>query len=164
MHAYVYVFDSVHVYICQWINNILLRKLFYRKFIRILISVQLLSLLVTGIGVFATLFVNHTERNVSTTLSAGVYYILCATVGPYVAYQWGFVEQLKQYWWKFMIIGFLDFYSTYFRTLALSYTSVSSNQVFKLCPWIHMCILCPCAHKNDVHTHIRTRTNTYANC
>ena len=88
---------------------------------------QILSLIITGLGVFGTLFGDHTGKDVSTTLSAGAYFILSGTAGPCVAYKEGFVDKLKQHWWKFLIIGLSDFYSTYLRTLALRYTSVSSN-------------------------------------
>ena len=95
----------------------------------IAVLVHFLSLLLTGIGVFATLFASHTKRDVSTTLSAGIYLILTATAGPYVVFQPGFIGKLKQCWWKFLIIGFADFYSIYLQTLAFNYTSISSTQV-----------------------------------
>lgn len=111
----------------------------------------MLPLLLTGIGVFATLFAKHTEKDISTALSAGVYFILSATAGPYAAYQPGFVNKLKRHWWKFMIIGLFDFYSTYLKTLAFQYTSLSSNQV---CPSIrtqvHMYMY---THTYILHTH-----------
>ena len=88
---------------------------------------QITSLTLTGLGVFATLFGDHTGKDISTTLSAGAYFILSVTAGPCVAYKAGFVDKLKQYWWKFFIIGLADFYSTYLQTLAFRYTSVSSN-------------------------------------
>jgi len=90
------------------------------------------SLTLTGVGVFATLFDNHTGKDISTTLSAGAYFILSATAGPYVAYKPGFVDKLKQHWWKFIIIGLSDFYSTYLQTLGFKYTSVASNQVITI--------------------------------
>ena len=80
-------------------------------------------------GVFATLFSNHTGKDISTTLSAGAYFILSLTAGPCVAYKPGFADMLKKYWWKFMIIALADFYSTYLQTLAYRYTSVSSNML-----------------------------------
>ena len=100
---------------------------FCRRLTCISVSIQLLSLSLTGIGVFVTLFASHTRRDVSTTFSAGIYFILSATAGPCVAYQPGFVDKLKRHWWKFMIIGLADFYSTYLQTLAFNYTSVSST-------------------------------------
>ena len=98
-----------------------------RYFLYVLVTGQMLSLIITGLGVFGTSFGDHTGKDVSTTLSAGAYFILSATAGPCVAYREGFVDKLKQHWWKFFIIGLSDFYSTYLRTLALRYTSVSSN-------------------------------------
>lgn len=113
----------------------------------------MLPLLLTGIGVFATLFAKHTEKDISTALSAGVYFILSATAGPYAAYQPGFVNELKRHWWKFMIIGLFDFYSTYLKTLAFQYTSLSSNQV---CPSIHTQVhMYMYTHTYILHTHTR---------
>ena len=109
---------------------VLLSQIFYRKFIHVLALIQVLPLFLTGIGIFATSFANHTERNVPTVLTAGIYFTLSTTAGPYVAYQSGFVDQLKQYWWKFVIIGLSHFYGTYLQMLAYSYISLSSNQVF----------------------------------
>lgn len=90
---------------------------------------QMSSLMLTGLGVFTTLFDNHTGKDISTTLSAGAYFIFSATAGPYMACQPGFVDKLKQLWWKFLIIGISDFYSTYLQTLAYRYTSVPSNML-----------------------------------
>ena len=101
--------------------------IFCRFFLYVLVIGQTLSIIITGMGVFATLFGDHTGKEVSTTMSAGAYFILSATAGPCVAYKAGFVDKLKQHWWKFLIIGLSDFYSTYLRTLALRYTSMSSN-------------------------------------
>ena len=98
-----------------------------RFFLYVTVTGQITSLMLTGLGVFATIFGNHTGKDVSTTLSAGAYFILSATAGPCVAYKAGFVDKLKQYWWKFFIIGLADFYSTYLQTLAFQYTSVPSN-------------------------------------
>ena len=88
---------------------------------------QTTSLALTGVGVFTSLFDDHTGKDISTTLSAGAYFIFSVTAGPYVTYQQGFVDKIKQYWWKFVIIGIADFYSIYLQTLAFDYTSVSSN-------------------------------------
>ena len=88
---------------------------------------QTTSLTLTGVGVFTNLLDDQTGKDISTTLSAGVYFIFSATTGSYVAYQPGFVDKLRQYWWKFVIIGTADFYSIYLQTLAFDYTSVSSN-------------------------------------
>lgn len=95
----------------------------------ILVTGQITSLTLTGLGVFATLFDNLTGKDISTTLTAGAYFILSATAGIHMAYQPDFFDKLKQHWWKFMIIGLSDFYSTYLQTLAFSYTSVSSNML-----------------------------------
>ena len=72
--------------------------IFCRFFLYVLVTGQLTSLALTGLNVFATLFSNHTGKDISTTLSAGAYFILGVTVGPCVAYQPGFVDKLKQYW------------------------------------------------------------------
>lgn len=90
---------------------------------------QLLSLLATGNGVFATLLGKHTGKDVSSTLTAGAYYILSATIGPYIACKTGFVDKIRQHWWKFLIIGLADVYGTYLQTLGYKYTSVASNEV-----------------------------------
>ena len=103
--------------------------LFCRRCLYVAVLVHFLSLLLAGIGVFAALFANHSKRDVSTTLSAGIYLILTATAGPYVVFKPEFVGKLKQCWWKFLIIGFADFYSIYLQTLAFNYTSMSSTQV-----------------------------------
>ena len=86
-------------------------------------------MVITCLGVFTTLLDNHTHKDISTTLTGGAYFMLSATVGLYVAYKPGFIEKLKQHWWKFVIIGLADFYGTYLQTLSFKYTSVSSNQV-----------------------------------
>ena len=96
-------------------------------YLYILVAGQITSLTLTGIGVFTTLFDDHTGEDISTTFSAGAYFILSATAGPYVAYQPDFVSKLKRHWWKFVIIGLADFYSIYLQTLAFGYTSISSN-------------------------------------
>ena len=67
------------------------------------------------------LFDDHTGKDISTTLSAGAYFIFSATAGPYVAYQQGFVDKIKQYWWKFVIIGIADFYSKPWYSITLQY-------------------------------------------
>ena len=100
---------------------------FCRLFLYVIVTGQITSLMMTGLGVFATSFGNHTGKDVSTTLSAGAYFMLSATAGPCLAYKTGFVDKLKLYWWKFFIIASADFYSTYLQTLAFRYTSVSSN-------------------------------------
>ncbi|XP_065908901.1 uncharacterized protein [Dysidea avara] len=48
---------------------------FCRKFVIVLISGQVLSLLVTGIGVFTTLLENHTGEDIPSTLTAGVFFL-----------------------------------------------------------------------------------------
>ena len=53
------------------------------------------SLALTGTGVFATLFDNHTGKDISITLSARAYFILSATADSHVAYKPGFVDNLK---------------------------------------------------------------------
>ena len=90
---------------------------------------QAVSLTVTGLGVFTTLLNDHTGKDISSTLTAGAYYILSATVLPYVAYKPGFVDKIKKHWWKFIFLGMADVYGTYLQTLAFKYTSVASNQV-----------------------------------
>ena len=100
-----------------------------RKFILVLLAGQAVSLTVTGLGVFATLLHDHTGKEVSSTLTAGAYYILSATVGPYIAYKPGFMDKIKQHWWKFIFLGLADVYGTYLQTLAFRYTSLASNQV-----------------------------------
>ena len=119
---------------CTLILNILIVSPLFifqicRIFLYILLMGQMLSLMLTALGVFTTLFDNHTGKDIATTLSAGAYFILSATAGPYVACQPGFVDKLKQLWWKFLIIGISDFYGTYLQTLAYSYTSVPSNML-----------------------------------
>ena len=88
-----------------------------------------MSLLLTGIGVFAALLHDHTGKDVSSTLTAGAFFILSATVGPYIAYKPGFVDRIKQHWWKFIFLGVVDVYGTYLQNVAFKYTSVVSNQV-----------------------------------
>ena len=87
------------------------------------------SLMVTGLGVFTDLFDDHTGKDIPTTLTGGAYFILSATAGPYMACQPGFIDKLKQLWWKFVIIGLSDFYSSYLQTLAFKYTSIPSNML-----------------------------------
>ncbi|XP_065907818.1 solute carrier family 35 member F1-like [Dysidea avara] len=99
-----------------------------RKFALILLCGQAISVTVTGLGVFSTLLDNHTGKDISSTLTAGAYYILSATVGPYIACKPGFVDKIKQHLWKFIILGLADVYATYLQTLAFKYTSVASNQ------------------------------------
>ena len=86
------------------------------------------SLALTGTGVFATLFDNPTGKDISTTLSARTYFILSATADSHVAYKPGFVDNLKQHWWKFIIIGLSDFYSTCLRTNARIQLYLSGKQ------------------------------------
>ena len=90
---------------------------------------QVTSLIVTALGVFTDLFDDHTGKAIPTTLTGGVYFILSATAGPYMACQPGFIDKLKQLWWKFVIIGLSDFYNTYLQTLAFKYTSIPSNML-----------------------------------
>jgi len=96
----------------------------------VLLAGQAVSLPLTGVGVFATLLYDHTGRDISSTLTAGAYYVLSATILPYVAYKPGFVKKLKMHWWKFIFLGIGDVYGTYLQTLAFKYNSVASNQVY----------------------------------
>ncbi|XP_065908206.1 solute carrier family 35 member F2-like isoform X2 [Dysidea avara] len=98
------------------------------KFAIVLISGQVLSLLVTGLGVFATLLENHTGEDVSSTLTAGVFFILTACLGPYIACRPDFLKKLRHYWWKCTIVAIGDVYGTYLQTLGFKFTSVASNQ------------------------------------
>ena len=84
----------------------------------VLVIGQVLSLVATGIGVFATLLHDLTGKDVSSTLTAGAFFILSATVGPYIACKPGFVDKIKQHWWKFIIVGLSDVCGTYLQTLA----------------------------------------------
>ena len=123
---------SGHSYVTSYIRSFFSMFCFItfcRKFLYILVVGQMTSMALTGLGVFATLLDDHTHKDISTTLTGGAYFMLSATVGLYVAYKPGFIEKLKQHWWKFVIIGLADFYSTYLQTLSFKYTSVSSNQV-----------------------------------
>jgi len=95
---------------------------------------------VTGLGVFSTLLYNHTGKDISSTLTAGAYYILSAIVGPYIACKPGFVDKIRQHWWKFIILGLADVYSTYLQTLGFKYTSVASNQVSIHIIRLFMCV------------------------
>ena len=98
----------------------------------------MLSLFWTGFGVFITLLDNHTGKDISTTLAAGVYFVLSATCGPYMALQRNFVAKLKSNWWKFIILGVADVQGAYLQNLSLKYTTVTSNMVRKLsfaCAW-----------------------------
>ncbi|XP_065908540.1 solute carrier family 35 member F1-like [Dysidea avara] len=107
----------------------LINNSFLWKFVFILAIGQVLSVLLTGIGVFATLLHDHTGKDVSSTLTAGAFFILSATVGSYVAYKPGFVDKIKQHWWKFIFLGLADVYGTYLQNVAFKYISVVSNQV-----------------------------------
>ena len=100
-----------------------------QKFAVILVCGQGISAALTGLGVFSTLIDKHTGKDIPSTLTAGAYYILSATVGPYIACKPGFVDKLKQHWWKFIVLGVADVYCTYLQTLGFKYTSVASNQV-----------------------------------
>ena len=82
---------------------------------------------------FATLFNKHTGKDISYTLTAGAYYILSATVGPYIACKPDFVDKIKQHWWKFIILGLADVYATNLQILDFKFTSVASNQVLYTC-------------------------------
>jgi len=95
----------------------------------VLVVGQALSLMLTGIGVFATLLHHRTGKDVSSTLTAGAFFILSATVGPYIACKPGFVNNIKEHWWKFIIIGIVDVYGNYLHNVAYKYASVVSNQV-----------------------------------
>ena len=90
---------------------------------------QLLALLWTGFGVFATLLDNHTRKDISATLAAGIFFVLAATCGPCMAVQRNFVAKLKANWWKFLILGIADVQGAYLQVLGLKYTTVTSNMV-----------------------------------
>ena len=104
----------------------------FRHFFYILITGQLLALLWTGFGVFATLLDNHTEQDISSTLAAGIYFVLAATCGPCMATQRNFVAKLKANWWKFLILGIADVQGAYLQVLGLRYTTVTINMVSTL--------------------------------
>ena len=93
---------------------------------------QILSLFWTGFGVFVTLLDNHTGKDISTTLAAGVYFVLTVTCGPYMALQRNFVAKIKANWWKFIILGVSDVQGVYLQNLSLKYTTVTSNTVRNL--------------------------------
>ena len=105
------------------------RNFIHRKFAIVLIAGQVLSLLVTGLGVFTTLLENHTGEDVSSTLTAGVFFLMSAFLGPYIACRPGFLKKLQHYWWKCTIVAIGDVYGTYLQTLGFKFTSVASNQV-----------------------------------
>ena len=134
--------------------------IFCRFFLYVLVIGQTLSIIITGMGVFATLFGKHTGKEVSTTMSAGAYFILSATAGPCVAYKAGFVDKLKQHWWKFLIIGLSDFYSTYLRTLALSLIHFHVKQFFGH-NWI---VYIFCHHSVPVHDKNKIQTDSLHFC
>ena len=90
---------------------------------------QLLALLWTGFGVFAELLNNHTGKDISSTLAAGIFFILAATCGPVMAVKRDFVAKLKAYWWKFLILGIAGVQGDYLQILGLKYTTVTSNMV-----------------------------------
>ena len=90
---------------------------------------QLLALLWTGFGVFAALLDKHTGEDISTTLAAGIYFVLAATCGLYMATQKNFVTKLKANWWKFLILGIADVQGAYLQVLGLKYITVTMNMV-----------------------------------
>ncbi|XP_065907997.1 solute carrier family 35 member F2-like isoform X1 [Dysidea avara] len=98
-------------------------------FFYVLVAGQILSLFWTGFGVFVTLLDNHTGKDISTTLAAGVYFVLTVTCGPYMALQRNFVAKIKANWWKFIILGVSDVQGVYLQNLSLKYTTVTSNTV-----------------------------------
>ena len=79
---------------------------------------------------------NHTRNEISTTLAAGVYFVLSVTFGPYMALQRNFVTKLKSNWWKFLILGIADVQGAYLQNLSLKDTTVTSSMVMNLfvCP------------------------------
>ena len=91
----------------------------------------MLSLLWTGNGVFVALLDDHTGKDISTTLTAGVYFVLSLTCGPYMALQRNFLAKLKANWWKFLILGITDVQGSYLQNLALKDTTVTSSMVKK---------------------------------
>ncbi|XP_065908911.1 solute carrier family 35 member F2-like [Dysidea avara] len=98
-------------------------------FFYVLVTGQMLSLLWTGTGVFVILLDNHTGRDISTTLAAGVYFVLSVTCGPYMALQRNFVAKVKANWWKFLILGIADVQGVYLQNLSLKDTTVTSSMV-----------------------------------
>jgi len=86
-------------------------------------------MLLTGYGVFTILLDNHTGHDISITLASGVYFVLSATCGPYMAFQKGFVRKLKSNWWKFLFLGVVDVEGLYLQNLAFKHTTITSNMV-----------------------------------
>ncbi|XP_065907708.1 solute carrier family 35 member F2-like isoform X2 [Dysidea avara] len=98
-------------------------------FFYVLVTGQIMSLLWTGTGVFVILLDNHTGKDISTTLAAGVYFVLSVTCGPYMALQKNFVAKLKANWWKFLILGIANVQGSYLQNLSLKDTTVTSSMV-----------------------------------
>ncbi|XP_065907504.1 solute carrier family 35 member F2-like isoform X2 [Dysidea avara] len=103
-------------------------KILSWKFAIVLMSGQVLSPLVTGIGVFTTLLENHTGEDISSTLTAGVFFLMSAILSPYIACRPDFLKKLRRYWWKCTIVAIGDVCGTYLQTLGFKFTSVASNQ------------------------------------
>ena len=117
----------------------------FRYLLYVLVTGQILSSFWTGLGVFVILLDNHTGKDISTTLAAGVYFVLSLTCGPYMALQRNFVAKLKTNWWKFVILGITDVQGSYLQNLALKYTTVTSSMVMKLflsLPSLYTCTVC----------------------
>lgn len=94
-----------------------------------LVTGQTLSLLFTGYGVFTILLENHSRHEISITLAAGVYFVLSATCGVYMAFQEDFIEKLRANWWKFLFLGVVDVEGLYLQNVALKFTTITSNIV-----------------------------------
>ena len=110
---------------------------FHRYFFYVLVTGQMMSLLYTGTGVFVILLDNHTGKDISTTLAAGVYFVLSVTCGPYMALQRNFVAKLKANWWKFLILGIANVQGSYLQNLSLKDTTVTSSMVMNIILFIN---------------------------
>ncbi|KAI8327266.1 solute carrier family 35 member SLC35F1/F2/F6 [Choanephora cucurbitarum] len=103
-----------------------------RKFWKILLLGQLLSLCITGTNVVNTKLTNEYNFSASTTQSFLVYACLAIIYNSYAIYKRGIKGWLLQFWRRgifYFILGFIDVEGNYFVNKSFQYTSLLSAEL-----------------------------------
>ncbi|KAI8334058.1 solute carrier family 35 member SLC35F1/F2/F6 [Blakeslea trispora] len=103
-----------------------------KKFWKILLLGQLLSLCITGTNVVNTKLTNEYQFAASTTQSFLVYACLAIIYNSYAIYKRGLKGWLLQFWRRgifYFILGFIDVEGNYFVNKSFQYTSLLSAEL-----------------------------------
>ena len=101
------------------------------RFYLVLFIGQMLSLCITGTNTLTTLLANI-GTSIPAFQSLFNYVLLNIVYTSYTLYKYGFsgyFKMLRERWWKYLILAFLDVEGNYFVVLGYRYTTVISAQL-----------------------------------